>query len=71
VTDVRVGIENDRWRLIFYIENVLDSDSFQVFGGNPDFGPRIIGNPGAVGSFSTTSVLPDPRQFGARLSYDF
>ena len=67
-TDLRVGLERDNLRLIFYVDNVFDDDHFHTFGGNPDFGPGIIGNPGAVGSFTTTSVLPDPRIFGARLA---
>lgn len=71
VADARFGLENAAWRVIFYVDNVFDSDSFQVFGANPDFGPAIVGNPGAVGSFSTTAVLPDPRIFGLRASYRF
>jgi len=71
ITNVQFGIENGRWRFLLYVDNLFDSDSFQVFGGNPDFGPRIIENPNSVGSFQTTSVLPDPRVVGARvyLSY--
>ena len=67
ITSVQLGVENDSWRFVFYIDNLFDSDSFQVFGGNPDFGPRIIENPNSVGSFQTTSVLPDPRVVGARV----
>lgn len=71
LTDLRLGIENDRWRLIFYVDNLFDDDNFKVYGGNPDFGPRIIGNAGAVGSFETTGLLPEPRTFGVRIGFRY
>ena len=70
--DFRTGLESDNWRLIAYLNNLLDDDTIRALGGNPDFAGGAVGDGLPISpQFSSSVTLTPPRTFGIRLSYDF
>ncbi len=66
LTNVRAGLEAERWSVLLYVDNVLDEDAIQtaqryIDVGTPDnFVPRR----------SYLALLPKPRTWGVRFAYD-
>jgi outer membrane receptor protein involved in Fe transport len=61
--DLRIGVTSDRWSAYAYAENLTDDDTIRSGQAGGDFaraGNQLIG-----------AYLPDKRQFGVRLSYEF
>ncbi len=68
LVDFRVGLQNDEWTIIAYVDNAFDDDT--VKSGFEDGSlPTFF----QMGSFFNkgTVILPDPRTFGLRVSYRF
>ncbi len=68
LVDFRVGIINDEWDVIAYVDNAFDDDT--VKSGFEDGSiPTFF----ATGSFLNqgTVILPDPRTYGLRVNYRF
>ena len=38
---VDLGLQNERWEALLYINNVLDDDTVRSGGSGPDFGPAM------------------------------
>jgi len=61
--DLRVGVTSERWSAYAYIENLTDDDTIRSGQAGGDFaraGNQLVG-----------AYLPDPRQIGVRVSYEF
>jgi outer membrane receptor protein involved in Fe transport len=61
--DLRVGVTSERWSAYAYVENLTDDDTIRSGQAGGDFaraGNQLIG-----------AYLPDPRQIGVRVSYEF
>ncbi len=75
--DFQLGVSNDSWTAMLYIENLFDDDTIRTGGSGPDFGANVQ-NIFATGvGFSALGVshyfgpMADPRVFGVRLNYQF
>ncbi|MBM4196354.1 MAG: TonB-dependent receptor [Gammaproteobacteria bacterium] len=70
--DWRIGLEGERWRLIAFLDNVLDDDTVRTVGNNPDFAGGAVGGGLPISpQFSPTVTMTQPRTFGLRLGYEF
>lgn len=61
--DLRVGVTSERWSAYAYVENLTDDDTIRSGQAGGDFaraGNQLVG-----------AYLPDPRQIGVRVSYEF
>lgn len=61
--DARLGVVADRWQAYLFVDNLLDDLTIKSGQSGGDFfspGNQLIG-----------AYLPDPRQIGMRVSYDF
>ena len=77
VANLRFGLAADTWKVLFYINNLLDDDTVKrattKTGSVDRTHPQYDSNPNKVRS-STNAVsadLPDPRTYGIRVSFDF
>jgi hypothetical protein len=71
--DTRLGLTQDNWEFLFYINNLLDDDTIQTGGSGPDFATQVtqLGFTAGLGTSHFFGVLPDPRNFGAKLTVRF
>jgi iron complex outermembrane receptor protein len=71
--DARLGLQGGNWEAMVYIDNLLDQNTILTGGLGPDFGQQIT-ETGFLAGFGVSEwfgVLPDPRTFGVRMSYNF
>lgn len=68
ILNMRVGVTNEQWDIIAYVNNVFDDDTVQT-----GFADGDIPNFQATGAFLNhgTLYMPDPRVYGVRLGYRF
>jgi len=68
--DLRAGLEGENWGLLFYVNNLLDDDSFQNWtsggGGTVETAEGTAFFPSSGFAFA-----PDPRHFGVRANIEF
>jgi outer membrane receptor protein involved in Fe transport len=71
--DFRVGLQNERWDALLYINNVLDDDTIRNGGSGPDFGPAMGDMGFSAGLVKTHYFAPltPPRVLGVRLNVRF
>ncbi|MCC5794861.1 MAG: TonB-dependent receptor [Chromatiales bacterium] len=75
----RVGIRNDQWEILAYIDNAFNDDTVRTtFGNTFNQGITVAPFPPGAGLPATfvlplnqTPILPDQRQFGLRVNYRF
>ncbi|MCK6371210.1 MAG: TonB-dependent receptor [Gammaproteobacteria bacterium] len=78
--DLRAGVTNEQWEISAYVDNVFDDDTIRsafqntynqgitVFGGS--FSPFGLPSTFVLPS-NLTPILPDERQYGLRVAYNF
>ena len=79
VVDFRVGVANETWEALVYVDNAFDDDALQSsFANTFNEGIRGVGVPGFgtppftfVLPLNQTPILPDERQWGVRVNYRF
>ena len=73
LTNLRVGLQAEEWDVVFFVDNVLDDDTFRTGGAGPDFGLQNtrLGFTAGLGVNGFFAILPDPRQVGVRTSFRF
>jgi outer membrane receptor protein involved in Fe transport len=73
LVDTRLGLTEDNWEFLIYVNNLFDDDTFQTGGSGPDFGTQVtrLGFTAGLGTSHYFAVLPDPRTFGAMLTINF
>ena len=73
LTDVRFGVQADKWDFLVYVNNVFDDDTIKTGGGQPDFGEQVtqLGFTAGFGTGMWHGTLPDPRFWGVRANYRF
>jgi outer membrane receptor protein involved in Fe transport len=73
LTNVRLGLQGDRWDILFYVDNIMDDDTLKSASSAPDFGRQVteLGFLAGLGVSNTTATLPDPRVFGLRANFSF
>lgn len=71
IWNLSVGVSDDDWRAIVYVDNLLDDDTIRSGIGNTDYGllPDYTGTGGLPKAANL--ILPQPRTVGLRLSYSF
>ncbi len=85
-TDMRVGVQNDKWELLFYVSNLFNDDTVKSaiaalpgLGCCFNIGSGIIGGGGPAGGVFvgvdvpsvSLGLLPPPRHVGFRTSLKF
>ncbi|MDP6675486.1 MAG: TonB-dependent receptor, partial [Gammaproteobacteria bacterium] len=73
LVDTRLGLTQDSWEFLVYVNNLFDDDTFQTGGHGPDFSKQVtqLGFTAGFGVSHYFGVLPDPRTFGAMLTMRF
>ncbi len=73
LVDTRVGLTQDNWEFLVYVDNLFDDDTIQTGGSGPDFAKQVteLGFTSGLGVTHFFGVLPDPRTFGAKLIMRF
>ena len=73
LTNFSLGVQGDRWDVLFYIDNVKDEDTLKSASGAPDFGRQVteLGFLAGLGVSNVTATLPNPRVIGLRANYAF
>ncbi len=85
LSNLRLGIEGERWSAIAYVDNIMDDDTVRSAGGGPAIpaGTWRFGQvlPSATTSFAIVAApklptayfanLPDPRVYGLRFGVRF
>jgi outer membrane receptor protein involved in Fe transport len=72
IVDLRFGIEADQWEALVFIDNVFENDTVLSGSEIPDFAsPLANEGAGPAPSFVTLGILPDKRQVGLRVKYNF
>jgi outer membrane receptor protein involved in Fe transport len=73
LTDFSLGLEGDRWDVLFYIDNLMDDDTLKTASSAPDFGRQVteLGFLAGLGVSNNTATLPDPRVVGLRANFAF
>ena len=72
LTDVRLGLVNDDWNIIAYVNNVFDNNTISSNGGNTDVAAGYVGAaPAVVPPTLPTAFLPPPRTAGIRIQYQY
>jgi len=66
--NLRAGLEADNWDAHVFIDNAFDDDTITSGSQHPDFSMPLNG---PAPAFVTTGVLPDKRQVGVRVNYNF
>jgi len=75
MANFRLGVMADRWEVVAYIDNAFDDDT--VKEGIENIDSRYVsfdGTPGSSGVLVPNGaryLLPDPRTYGVRLTYNF
>lgn len=74
--DFRLGVSNNQWNIMLYVENLFDDDTLRTGGSGPDFGANVEhvfapGGPGfgALGVSHYFGPMTDPRTAGVRISF--
>jgi outer membrane receptor protein involved in Fe transport len=76
--DFRAGIASDQWEIVAYVDNAFDDDTVKTgvnstwnagFGAVPN--PPTPGRVTVILPPSIQVILPDERQYGLRLAYNF
>jgi iron complex outermembrane receptor protein len=72
-TNASVGLQSEKWEIMFYVENLLNDDTIRAAGFGPDFGAqaRDLGFAGGLGQQEVLATLPDERIIGLRASARF
>ena len=67
IFDTRLGLSNENWEFLIYVDNIFEDDTIQTGGSGPDFARQVtqLGFTGGLGASHFFGVLPDPRKFGA------
>lgn len=73
LTDIRLGLQADRWDALLYINNVFDDDTIKSGGSQPDFGEQdqLLGFTAGLGVNGWHGTLPPPRVIGVRANFRF
>ena len=72
LSDLRVGLTSGQWRVVAYVENLLDDDTIRDgFNTGGDLRNFSIQGATFVLPDSAQFYLPSPRTFGVRVSYRF
>ena len=73
LTNLRVGLQADKWDILLFIDNALDDDTIRTGGSGPDFALQNtrLGFTAGLGVNSFFGILPEPRTVGLRTSYRF
>lgn len=66
--DLRVGVENDRFSILAYVDNLFNDDKIK---SAQSYGDPFIAPPFAPPVLAYTTYAPDKRQIGVRLGYKF
>ena len=71
LADMRVGVRSNRWTVTAYCNNLLDDDKFKANGVYlPNWNVSFVGARNTVISH-VSALLPDKRQLGLRMNYNF
>ena len=73
LTNIRVGLQADKWDVLLFIDNALDDDTIRTGGSGPDFALQNtrLGFTAGLGANSFFGILPEPRTIGLRTNYRF
>lgn len=84
ITDLRLGLQTDRWDAQIYLLNAFDDDTVTSAGTGPGVPPSdfrfgfVAQSPFSVSVAAAPKIptavfvnMPNPRQLGARISYQF
>lgn len=75
LADARLGLTNDNWNIMLYVENLFDDDTISSSGGNTDVAAGYVatpeGIPGVIPPTLPTAFLPPPRTAGMRVQYQY
>lgn len=63
--DAKLGVENERWAVTAYVNNLFEDETIKSGISVNDVISGVVGQQIVVG------YLPDPRQFGVRVRYNF
>jgi iron complex outermembrane receptor protein len=66
--DLRLGIESDQWEALIFVDNAFDDDTITSGSEIPDTSQALNG---PAPRFITLGILPDQRQVGVRMKYNF
>lgn len=73
--DFRLGITNERWNILLYIENLFDDDTLRTGGSGPDFGANVANifakgeGLSPLGRSHFFGPMTDPRTLGVRINF--
>ena len=65
-----MGILNDAWDVIAYLDNAFDDDTIKSGFEDGDI-PAFATDPSGTFSNHGTLIKPDPRTYGLRVTYRF
>jgi outer membrane receptor protein involved in Fe transport len=68
LVDLRLGIESDQWEALIFVDNAFDDDTITSGSEIPDTSQALNG---PAPRFITLGILPDQRQVGVRMKYNF
>ncbi len=72
LADARVGLTNQNWNIMLYVNNLFDDDTISSSGGNTDVAAGYAGAaPALVPPTFSTAFLPPPRTAGLRFHYQY
>ncbi len=73
LTNLRLGLQADRWDVLLFLDNALDDDTIRSGSSGPDFALQNtrLGFTAGLGANSFFAILPEPRTLGLRSSYRF
>ncbi|MGI9308422.1 MAG: TonB-dependent receptor [Gammaproteobacteria bacterium] len=71
LVDPRVGLSNEQWSLIGFVDNVFDDNTIQSAGSNVDVAAGYVDSGDLVPPGLSTAFMPAPRTVGVRIQYQY